>query len=204
MKKTLLAGLAIGAFALSLTVASSVWASLYMATLADNVGPLDGGLLTYHFTSPGASANDKANLSFDLLGYLTVDGSNGYKDTFTLTVNGNILFSGGFNMGGGGQTFETSKASGVLYTTPGYGDNYIGGQGGSTHFSVAYTLLSGDNTFTFDYGVMQGLGDEGWGLMSISTRADITENSPVPEPATMLLFGTGIAGLASIARRKRS
>jgi hypothetical protein len=29
-------------------------------------------------------------------------------------------------------------------------------------------------------------------------------NNPVPEPATMLLFGTGIAGLAGIARRKRN
>ncbi len=46
------------------------------------------------------------------------------------------------------------------------------------------------------------------GLSDYSNMDDLSFNggstAPVPEPATLLLFGTGIAGLAAVVRRKRS
>lgn len=177
-----------------------VWAVPFSANPADTLGPLNGGLVTYTVASPGVSAPGAATLTFDLLGYLSVDGANCCADTFSLTVNGNPLFSGGFNMGGGGSNFINFSDPGVTIvssSTPGIW------RGGLTQFSVAHTLLSGTNTYVFDYGSMQGLGDEGWGLRSVAIAADVSAASTVPEPATLVLTALGLIGLG-VSRRRTS
>ncbi len=202
MNKNLLTRLATGM--LILNVASTpALASAFTSTLADNLGPLDGGSLNYSVTSPGASLPKVATLTFDLLGYLSIDGANYCcDDTFQLTINNQLMFSGGFLMGGGGTNFINFIDPGVTILS----SNSFGFfAGGLTQFSVFHTLVSGDNTYQFDYGSMQGLGDEGWGLRFATISADVSSSS-VPLPTALFLFGTGIAGLlgASIKRVKKN
>ena len=166
----------------------------------DTLGPLNGGIVTELISSPGFSAVGGATLTFDLLGYLTVDGSNCCTDTFSFTINGNLLFMGKFDMGGGGSQVIDFIDPGVTVVST----SAIYGQGGLTQFLVAHTLLSGVNTYLFDYGVMQGLADEGWGLRSIQVSANIT-SSAVPEPTSIAAFGLGsLVALYKGRRRARS
>ncbi|WP_019616331.1 hypothetical protein [Psychromonas ossibalaenae] len=182
MLKTFSTIIASACFALTTMSASAI---PFVAMPADTLGPLNGGTVLENVVSPGAGS---AVLTFDLIGYRTVDGNNGYDDTFRLDINGNNLFIGAFNMGGGGSTHITFQDPGVTIVSTMTHGLY---RGGLTQFAVNHNLLSGNNSYLFDYGVMQGLGDEGWGLRNIVIRGSVND-VPGPNTIGLLILSLGL------------
>lgn len=151
------------------------------------------------------SVATQANLTFDLLGFGSLDGLNAYSDLFTLTVNGIETMWGTFNMGGGGYSMA-GGVPGLTWTTTTYGCasqpcTDVTWAGGSTHISLPISLLGGSNNITFAYqsalGPGQTTADEGWGLGGFKVTA-------VPEPETYAMMLAGLGLIGAIARRRRS
>jgi len=147
------------------------------------------------------------SLTFDLLGYGSLDGINKYRDVFTLWVNGDKVFSGTFNMGGGGRSqawgpagMTWSTITNGCATNPCTDDTF---EGGSTHVEMPISLVEGRNWLKFAYasptspgGHGQKAGDEAWGIGSYAVTA-------VPEPGTYAMLVAGLGMIGVIARRRR-
>ena len=69
--------------------------SSYMGQLNNNANVAS---VTLTVASPGASAANGANLNFNLLGFRSIDGNNGFNDVFSLTINGALVFQGAFGL----------------------------------------------------------------------------------------------------------
>jgi len=143
---------------------------------------------------PGAGS-----VAFHLDGFNSLDGDNSYIDVFTLSVNGNAVFSGTWDLGGGGADEIFTAPTGYTLTKNGTS---------SLDITVPVSLASGSNTVTFAYDSPttwagsgragpQGIGDEGWGLGQVTVTA-----TTVPEPASVALLLGGLGIVGGIARRR--
>lgn len=153
----------------------------------------------------GASAS--GTLEVGLLGYLSLDGTNYYRDQFVLLLNGAPIFAGSFNMGGGGNDSIDFNPMGALVharangTPDAYGASW---QGGSASLLFEGLGLRRGDVLTLGYSSLgaplyfghQGLDDEAWGV----ARLQFTSALPEPSGAALLLAGAGVAAL--FARRR--
>jgi hypothetical protein len=146
------------------------------------------------FTAPSAG---NQSISFDIFGARTLDGVNFYQDNFSLALNGTTIFTGSFDLGGGGTDSVLLNLASLA--TAAAGDRGIAVSG-------VLALLAGINTLTFSYDSLttgfagfQGTGDESWGINSVDvSNANI---SAVPVPGAVFFLGAGLLGLAGIARK---
>ena len=206
--------LKLSAAAVALAVASQASAAVIYTNPLLSGPTATGTSVGFSATSPSAGP---ATFSFNLNGFVTIDGINAYEDDFSLLLNGAPILTLSYNLGGGGTNaiFTNTAGAVVSYATPASLFN-----GGSLLVSFAnLALVAGTNTFSFAYASPTGaalggsgphagpqsIGDEAWGISNV-LLSTITSISAVPEPTTwaMVLTGFGAAGVSLRARRKRS
>lgn len=139
---------------LSLLSATTIFAGAAQAAIIQNDfsslgAQLNPGQISWNFNSTGGTAL----LGFELAGYRSLDGyNNGYTDIFHLVLNGAEIFTGAFNLGGGGSnTILYNPYSGSAVTTTfSATDNPLDSHqitwaGGLTQIALPITLLLGVN-----------------------------------------------------------
>ena len=165
---------------------------------AGNTGQMESP----HSFNAGFDAGAGAGLvSVQLQGYNTLDGNNYYVDVFHVSLNGSEVFTGTFDLGGGGGDLVVLAPEA---TVSNHHDFVV-------DLAIPVNLVDGQNTVTFAYSSPtsfegtnrygpEGLNNEGWGLNSTTITGNAVAAVPEPETYALLLAGLGAVGF--VARRR--
>ncbi len=150
-----------------------------------------------------SSAAGTAPITFDIFGARSVDGDNGYADLFSIALNDVVVFTGTFNMSGGGANKVITNLFGWTASTLTNPGGYF--QGGVTSVAGLVDLTAGLNKLTFGFspihGGNQGTGDESWAI----NRVEISPPPaavPLPAALPLLALATAALGLAGLRSRR--
>jgi hypothetical protein len=139
-------------------------------------------------------------LSFTLFGFASLDGANNCcTDVFSISNGSTVVFTGSFNLGGGGETSITLQPVGTTYTDVlgSTANTDVTWNGGELTFLMPVSYTAGANVFTFSYASptgFQGLGDEGWAVDKVALA--------VPEAGSMAMLLAGLGMIGGLARRR--
>lgn len=135
-------------------------------------------------------------------GMIAISGNNGMTDTFTFStpVSGLVLSEVSLGQPGIGTQYTFNDGFSIVACGP----NITYGGGCITQSGDTMIGHEGDGTIVFD-GTISSLSfttenPEYWNGFTLGLLPQST--SPVPEPGTLTLLGTGVLGLFGVARRR--
>ncbi len=162
--------------------------------------------------------------------FMSLQGMNGYYALFgSNSSNGEASLSQAFNVEGNGITVSFNWAFNFVDLNWNYNDSFIalvsnshsdfqitiqdlesgilwGDRFGvgltSGHFSRTYSLAESFTDIEFILSEAGCWTDSFAGIDNVVVTESATSSSPVPEPATMMLFGCGLVGMAAVGRKK--